>query len=115
MFCSAHRSITAGGAAGYNHAELRVSSPVRLDFTRVYVHIEAPAGCTVLRDTGTWLETMGLLRHRYQEIIVIGRKHGAAWPPRAFRLQIYPPWDPLSLSLSFSAFPCRPRVAEPSI
>ena len=28
----------------------------------------------------------------------IGHTDWAVWPPRAFRLQIYPPWDPLSFA-----------------
>ena len=80
--------------------------------------LEAPAGCTVLRDTWTWLETLGTLllllllaKHISNDagggaVEVgrggaiasslsgndrIGRRHGAVWPPRALRLQIYPP------------------------
>ena len=45
----------------------------------------------------------------------IGRTHGAVWPPRAFRPQIYPPWDPLSFEGSVSAVPLRPGVNEPAI
>ena len=45
----------------------------------------------------------------------IGRTHGAIWPPRAFRLQIYPPWVPLSFAGSVSAVPLRPRVNERAI
>ena len=92
MFCSVHRCITAGGTACLR--------PVRLDFTRVYVHIERKINnlisvCSLLWHGGEqqrWGEA-GLLRHHYQKMIVYGRLHGAVWPARALRLQIYPPWD----------------------